>query len=111
MPLLCFEIYLHGLSRRRARDLPLLSFGKVAAMRVRQIIRSGGFEPQDVKRLDAVFDASWHQLAGYYPAEGTVRDAARERLASIVVTLGKTCRFLDAVELQTRAVAMFGQRV
>ena len=79
-------------------------------MRVRQIIRSGGFEPQDVKLLDAVFDASWHQLQGYYPLEGTERDAARERLASIVVTLGKTCRFLDAVELQTRAVAMFGRR-
>ena len=79
-------------------------------MRVRQIIRSGGFEPQDVKLLDAVFDASWHQLQGYYPPEGTEREVARERLAAIVVTLGKTCRFLDAAELQTRAVAIFSRR-
>ena len=63
-----------------------------------------------MKLLNSVFDACWHQLQGYYPAEGAERDAARERLASIVVTLGKTCRHLDAVELQTRAVAMFGRR-
>ncbi len=43
--------------------------------RVRQIIRSGGFEPEDVKLLGAVFDASWHQLQGYYLAEGAERDA------------------------------------
>jgi hypothetical protein len=61
-------------------------------MRVRKIIRGGGFEPKDVKLLDAVFAATWRQLECYYPAEGTERDAARERLASIVVTLGKTCR-------------------
>ena len=56
-------------------------------MRIRQIIRSGGFEPQDVKLLDAVFDASWHQLQGYYPPEGTEREVARERLAAIVVDI------------------------
>jgi hypothetical protein len=33
--------------------------------------------------------------------EGTERDAARERLAAVVVTLGNTCRHLDAAELQT----------
>ena len=30
-------------------------------MKVRQIIHNGGFEPEDVKLLEAVFDASWRQ--------------------------------------------------
>jgi len=79
-------------------------------MKVRQIIHSGGFEPEEVKLLEAVFDASWHRIEGHYPAEGTERDAARERLATVVVTLGNTCRHLDAAELQTRAIAMLDPR-
>ena len=79
-------------------------------MKIRQIIHSGGFEPEDVKLLEADFDASWHQIEGHYPVEGTDRDAARERLATVVVTLGNTCRHLDAAELQTRAIAMLDQR-
>jgi len=50
------------------------------------------------------------QIEGHYPAEGTERDAARERLATVVVTLGNTCRHLDAAELQTRAIAMLDPR-
>ena len=84
MRLLGFEIYWHGCFVGPSICLSQASV-RSAAMRVRQIIRSGGFEPQDVKLLDAVFDASWHQLQGYYPAEGTERDAARGRLASIVL--------------------------
>ena len=49
------------------------------------------------------------RIEAHYPAEGTERDAARERLAA-VVTLGNTCRHLDAAELQTRAIAMLDQR-
>ena len=79
-------------------------------MKVRQIIHSGGFEPEDVKLLEAFFDASWRQIEGHYPADGPERDAARERLAAVVVTLGNTCRHLNAGELQTRAIAMLDQR-
>jgi hypothetical protein len=79
-------------------------------MKVRQIIRSGGFEPEDVKLLDAVFDACWHQMGCHYLGEDMQRTAARERLATIVLTLGKTCRQLDAAELETRAIAMFDRR-
>jgi hypothetical protein len=78
-------------------------------MKVRQIIRSGGFEPEDVKLLDAVFDACWHQMERHL-GDDIQRTAARERLATIVLTLGKTCRHLDAAELQTRVIAMFDRR-
>jgi hypothetical protein len=83
---------------------------RAGLMKVRQIIRSGGFEPEDVKLLDAVFDACWHQMECHYPVEDAQRVVARERLATIVVTLGKTCRHLDAAELQTRVLAMFEHR-
>jgi hypothetical protein len=79
-------------------------------MKVRQIIRSGGFEPEDVKLLDAIFDDCWHRVEGRYLGEGAQRTAARELLATIVLTLGKTCRHLDAAELQTRVLAMFDRR-
>lgn len=79
-------------------------------MKVRRIIRGGGFDPEDVKLLDAVFDACWHQMECHYPGEDIRRAAARERLATIVLTLGKTCRHLDAAELQTRVIAMFDRR-
>ena len=49
-------------------------------------------------------------IEGHYPVEGTERDAAREPLATVVVTLGNTCRHLDAAEVQTRAIAMLDQR-
>ena len=73
-------------------DLIFLGFAGGNAKKVRQIIHSGGFEPEDVKLLESVFDASWRQIEGHYLAEGTERDAARERLAAVVVTLGNTCR-------------------
>ena len=50
------------------------------------------------------------RIEGHYPAEGTERDAARAHLAAVVVTLGNTCRHLDAAELQTRAIAILDQR-
>jgi len=56
-------------------------------MKVRQIIRSGGFEPEDVKLLDAVFDACWHQMECHYLGEDMQRTAARERLATSSGTL------------------------
>src|SRR4051812_33794325 len=31
-------------------------------MVVRQIIRNGGFDPEDVARLDAAFTAAWNQI-------------------------------------------------
>jgi hypothetical protein len=76
-------------------------------MKVRQIIRSGGFEPEEVKLLETVFDACWHQMESFYLSEDAQRVAARERLATIVLTLGKTCRHLDVTELQSRVLAMF----
>ena len=84
--------------------------GEYFSMVVRQIIRNGGFDPEDVARLDAAFTAAWKQIECRYDlASDMERDATRERLAVMIVTLGKSCHEIDAVELQARALAMFDQ--
>ena len=53
-------------------------------MVVRQIIRNGGFDPEDAARLDAAFTAAWKQIECRYDlASDMERDATRERLAVI----------------------------
>ena len=77
-------------------------------MVVRQIIRNGGFHPEDVARLDAAFTAAWKQIECIYDLASDVeRDATRERLAVIIVALGKSCHEIDAVELRAKALAVF----
>ena len=76
-------------------------------MVVRQIIRNGAFDPEDVALLDAAFTAAWKQIEGRYDLASDMEcDATRERLAVIIVALGKSCHEIEAVELQARALAM-----
>ena len=81
-------------------------------MVVRQIIRNGGFDPEDVARLDAAFTAAWNQIEFRFDlASDLERDAIREKLAVIIVELGKSFHEIDAVELQARALAMFHTQI
>ena len=84
----------------------------VLTMVVRQIIRNGGFDPEDVARLDAAFTAAWKQIEFRFDlASDLERDALREKLAVIIVELGKSFHEIDAVELQARALAMFDTQI
>ena len=84
----------------------------VLTMVVRQIIRNGGFDPEDVARLSAAFTAAWKQIECRFDvASDLERDAIREKLAVIIVELGKSFHEIDAVELQTRALAMFDTQI
>ena len=84
----------------------------VLTMVVRQIIRNGGFDPEDVARLQTAFTAAWKQIECIYDlARDVERDATRERLAVMIVTLGESCHEIDAVELQARALAMFDNQI
>src|SRR6185369_4943810 len=84
----------------------------VLTMVVRHIIRNGGFDPEDVARLDAAFTAAWKQIEFRFdPASDLERDAIREKLAVIIVELGKSFHEMDAVELQARALAMFDNQI
>jgi hypothetical protein len=79
-------------------------------MRARQIIVDGGFGPEDFAILEAAFSAAWEKIeARDGIGNGVDRNAARERLARIIVVLGKAHN-LDAETLQTSAVAVFDQQ-
>jgi hypothetical protein len=75
-------------------------------MRAFEIIRSGGFGPAEIARLDAVFANAWTELADRYAnVHGEGYEKARERLASIVIALGK--KSLDDAQLVAIVVAAF----
>jgi hypothetical protein len=79
-------------------------------MKARQIIVDGGFGPEDFAVLDAAFNAAWTQIEGRTSvANGEERDAARDRLARIIVTLCKAHEH-DAGALETNALAVFDRR-
>ena len=79
-------------------------------MKARQILHDGGFYPEDVVRLDAAFAGAWEQLKDRFSlARGEEHDTARERLATIIVALGRG-PLADDPELQAIAVAAFESR-
>jgi hypothetical protein len=76
-------------------------------MRARQIICDGGFGPEDFAVLDAAFEAAWSEIkARISAADGVDRNAARERLATIIVALGKA-RVDDVGILSAQALEVF----
>jgi hypothetical protein len=78
-------------------------------MRARRIIQNGAFEPEEIAFLDDVFAASWKQIEDRFPDTGEACDAARERLASIIVTLAKCRDTNEASVLQKEAIEVFDQ--
>jgi hypothetical protein len=73
-------------------------------MRARRIIQTGAFYPTDVNRLQAAFDAAWWTVASEIPSAD--QPAARETLATIVVTAGNVGE-LDAEELMHFSIRTF----
>ena len=69
-------------------------------------IRDGGFGPEDLKFLNAVFDAAWHEIASRFSTDDE-REAARLKLAGIIVTLRKYHHDYGTAELQARAIEVF----
>jgi hypothetical protein len=62
-------------------------------MRAFDIIRCGGFDPDQLARLEAIFANAWKELSNRYATvQEESREDARERLARIVVTLGTNTR-------------------
>ena len=72
-------------------------------MKARQIIHDGEYYPEDVVRLDTAFAGAWEQLKDRFSlARGEDHDTARERLATIIVALGRG-PLADDPELQAMA--------
>jgi hypothetical protein len=71
-----------------------------------ELIRNGGFGPGDLKFLNAVFDAAWQEIASRFSTDDE-REAARLKLAGIILTLGKYHHDYVTAELQARAIEVF----
>ena len=78
-------------------------------MKARQIIGDGGFAPEDVVFVSAVFDSAWHQVESRFANGGEERDIARERLARIVVALATANRDHGGGELEALVLAAFNR--
>ena len=79
-------------------------------MKAREMISRWDFSPEDAALLDGVLLAAWSQVEGRYPLEDADRSAARERLASLVVMLGRSWENLEPDPLQKVAVEIFNKR-
>ena len=69
-------------------------------------IRNGGFGPEDLKFLNAVFDAAWHEIASRFSTDDE-REAARLKLAGIIVALGKYHHDYVTAKLQATSIEVF----
>jgi hypothetical protein len=70
-------------------------------MKARIMIDSASLGPADLKLAGEAFDGAWTAIAGRYTTPEAV-EAARERLASIVLSLVPDTK--DAAEIQSIAV-------
>jgi hypothetical protein len=59
-------------------------------MRARQLLGSAVFPPDVLKVLFAAFDDAWDEVAGDVSSRAAAVDAARLRLATIVLSLAKS---------------------
>ena len=73
-------------------------------MRVRRILQTGAFDPENVNRMQDAFDAAWAMLAP--TIETAEHPGSRELLATIVVAAGNVSG-LDAKELAAAAIRTF----
>jgi hypothetical protein len=58
-------------------------------VKAREIIQGASFDAEKLKILFAAFDSVWAEVAGGVGADPQAIDAARGRLASIVLTLAE----------------------
>jgi hypothetical protein len=80
-------------------------------MEARQLICDGGLGPKDVKFLDAVFESAWREIESRFNSdEQREAEAAKLRLARIIVTLGKYHHDYVAAELQAMSIEVFDMR-
>lgn len=75
-------------------------------MKARQIIGGATFSPDVLKVLFEAFDDAWHEVAADVSARVGAIDAARSRLASIVLGLAKSGP-VERTRIKTEAVYAF----
>jgi hypothetical protein len=79
------------------------------AMRARQLIGGAVFPPDVLKVLFAAFDDAWHEVVGDVSSRAAAIDAARLRLATIVLSLAKSGP-IEHAHIKDAAVEAFRRR-
>lgn len=74
-------------------------------MRQWQIIPDDYLGPDELHLLDMVFAAAWQHIEGR--CHGRDEGQARERLASIIISLGKVSKGIDAEAFKAAAINAF----
>jgi len=75
-------------------------------MKARQVIGSATFSPDELRVIFAAFDDAWNDVAGDVSKRAGAVDAARLRLATIVLSLAKAGP-IDRGRIKTEAVQAF----
>jgi hypothetical protein len=78
-------------------------------MKARQRIGSATFSPTELSVIFEAFDAAWHEVAGDVSSRASAVDAARLRLATIVLSLAKAGP-IDGDRIKAEAVHAFRGR-
>jgi len=76
-------------------------------MRARQMIFEGGFSPEDVTALTEVLETVWAETSKGRLLNGLDQAAERERLASIIIALGRHRASESPDEFRSRVKTAF----
>jgi hypothetical protein len=60
-----------------------------AKMKARQLIKDACYDPERLKVLFQAFDDAWEELAGDFGDNALAKQAARLKLANVVLDLGR----------------------
>jgi hypothetical protein len=74
-------------------------------MRARQLIESASYDPEQLKAIRKAFDDAWEQISPGVSSRAAALEAARLKLAGIVLGLAKNGN-LDAQQLAGAALQL-----
>lgn len=77
-------------------------------MKAHRLIGSAAYGPDVLKILFEVFDSAWGTIAPSCGNDPQVIEAARTKLANIILAIASTDPQPDAADLKARALRIFG---
>ena len=76
-------------------------------MKARQLIENATFDPQQLKNIGKAFDDAWEQIAPAVSSRAEAVEAARLKLANVVLTCAKRGLTEPAVLKEAALKSMF----
>jgi len=73
-------------------------------MKARRLIEGASFEPQELKIITAAFDDAWEKIAPTISKRDTAIEAARLKLADVILSIANRNAITDAKEMADAAL-------